>query len=436
MNHGTCHERAWAPHATAERIHALDVLRGFALFGIVLMNIEFFARPLQDIAGEGIDSSLRGLDYAADWLVFFFVQSKFWALFSLLFGMGFAVLTERASRSGRAFVPIYLRRTLALLGIGMLHALLVWSGDILVTYALGAMALLAARQFRRWRVGRHLGIAPAEVAPMPAARLARWGLALYCVPLLLVLALAGAMTLDSTPPTTAELREQADARTEQATSRDAAARAYAVGHYAQATRQRVRDTREELSSLPTFLPFLLGVFLLGAALVRAGVGARPQAFLAEMRWMRNLGLPVGFGLMALSVQLGTLAEPEQMTLRYALQVGTFLLAGLLLALAYAATLVLALQGRAGPALQRWLAPAGRMALSNYLLQSIVLTLVFYGYGLGWFERMPRAWQLVLACALFALQLLASRWWLARFGFGPAEWLWRWLTYGQWPSLRA
>ena len=84
---------------------------------------------------------------------------------------------------------------------------------------------------------------------------------------------------------------------------------------------------------------------------------------------------------------------------------------------------------------RWLAPAGRMALSNYLAQSLVCTLLFYGYGLGWFEQMGRAWQLLFAVALFAAQVALSRAWLRHFRFGPMEWLWRAITYWRWPPLR-
>ena len=163
---------ALAPVATHERVHSLDVVRGFALLGIFLMNVEFFGRPLQDVNAPGIDPSLAGLDYVADAAIFFFVQSKFWTLFSLLFGMGFAVMIERARRAGRPFVPAYLRRSLALLGIGLVHALLVWSGDILVSYALGALLLLGFRGVRHAVLGRF-----GEVPPMAPARLAGWGVA-------------------------------------------------------------------------------------------------------------------------------------------------------------------------------------------------------------------------------------------------------------------
>jgi uncharacterized protein len=109
--------------------------------------------------------------------------------------------------------------------------------------------------------------------------------------------------------------------------------------------------------------------------------------------------------------------------------------GTLMCLGYMAWIVRGLQSPAmAPRLGR-LAPAGRMALTNYLAQSLVCTFIFSGYGLGYFEQLPRAWQLPFVLGFFTLQVLASHWWLARFRFGPMEWLWRAATYLQWPPMR-
>ena len=124
-----------APIAPAERIAALDVLRGFALVGILLMNMEAFAGPMVR-ALTGLDPTLTGVNRLTDGLIYFFVQGKFFTLFSLLFGMGFAMMVQRAEVAGRPFAGLYWRRSLALLGIGLAHSLLIWSGDILVPYAL------------------------------------------------------------------------------------------------------------------------------------------------------------------------------------------------------------------------------------------------------------------------------------------------------------
>lgn len=418
--------------ACQERRVGLDVLRGFALLGIFLMNIEFFSRPLQDIDGEGIDSALRGFDYAADALIYFFVQSKFWTLFSLLFGIGFALMIERAEKAGRKFFSMYLRRTLALAAIGTAHALLIWSGDILLSYAICALLLLAARQLRRMKDARSGGV----VAPVPPERLMKWGSALYALPIAMAL-LGGVLgsLQGEAPPHAEQPSERSESQVQREAERVQAIEAYRVGSYRETVRQRIIDTRWQMGSLAGFALLLCGVFLIGAGLLRSGVMEESPASEPVWRVARNFGLPLGFGLMALSTALGTSLTADEFTLVLAVQISSYLLAGLILAIAYAATLLLALQGRARGWLLRWLAPAGQMALSNYLLQSLVGTLVFNGYGLGLWGQVSRAGQVVLVLVVFALQLYLSRWWLARYRMGPVEWLWRAITYLQWPVMR-
>src|SRR5688572_11322380 len=152
-----------APPLPQERIQAMDVLRGFALLGILLMNIEGMAGPLNG-ALTGVDPALTGAGLAADTLVYLFVQGKFYPLFSLLFGMRFAVMLERAQAAQRPFATIYLRRVLVLMAIGLAHALWVWSGDILFTYGLVAVVLLLF--FRN----------------TPQSRLPKWGIAFIVFP--------------------------------------------------------------------------------------------------------------------------------------------------------------------------------------------------------------------------------------------------------------
>ncbi|MFA6262734.1 MAG: DUF418 domain-containing protein, partial [Bacteroidia bacterium] len=131
----------FVPVAASQRIEALDVVRGFALLGIFLMNIEWFNRPFAAF-GEGIPRTATGLDWLASWFVNYFVAGKFWTIFSLLFGMGFAVMLVRAERAGREFTKVYLRRILALAVFGAVHFIYLWDGDILFSYAVAALALL------------------------------------------------------------------------------------------------------------------------------------------------------------------------------------------------------------------------------------------------------------------------------------------------------
>jgi uncharacterized protein len=130
-----------APIAAAERIHALDIIRGIALVGIFLMNVEWFTRPLAEF-GTGVDVDQHGLSYFASWFIYTFVQGKFWTMFSLLFGMGFAVMLTRAQEGAREFTIPYLRRIAALAAFGVGHFVIVWTGDILHNYAIVALFLL------------------------------------------------------------------------------------------------------------------------------------------------------------------------------------------------------------------------------------------------------------------------------------------------------
>lgn len=141
----------FAPVADNQRIEALDVVRGFALVGIFLMNIEWFNRPFAAF-NDGIPRDATGLDWLANWFVNYFVAGKFWTIFSLLFGMGFAVMLVRAEKAGREFKKVYLRRVLALGVFGAMHYIFLWEGDILFSYAIGALGLMIVLYGRPWPI--------------------------------------------------------------------------------------------------------------------------------------------------------------------------------------------------------------------------------------------------------------------------------------------
>lgn len=393
---------AFQPVAANERIASLDVLRGFALFGILLMNMEAFSGPL-DMSFTGIDPHWLGRDYWADAFVYIFVQGKFFTLFSLLFGAGFAVMAQRAAIAGRDFTRFYLRRSLGLLIIGVLHALLLWSGDILVAYALLSFVLLAFREApRSW---------------LPAL-----GTMAYMGAAVLMLLLGALMQFAPADAASAQASAAAGAI-------EAQRQAYGHGSYLQAVAQRLRDVAASLGALLVVGPQVLGMFLIGAWFARSGAIAEPGRYPRLWAGLRWVLLPVGLVVMLLSVWVLPYNAPGQFNMRSAGAYALTAIAGLLMCLGYLAW------GVRWSRHLRWLAPAGRMALSNYLGQSLVCTLVFYGYGLAWFEQMGRASQLLFAGGLFAVQVVLSRLWLRRFQYGPVEWLWRAFTYLQLPPLR-
>ena len=402
-----------APLAASERIGAMDVLRGFALLGILLMNLEGFVGPVMASA-SGLDPALTGADRTVDLLVYVLVQGKFYTLFSLLFGMGFAVMSQRAERAGRPFAGVYWRRGLALLAIGALHAVFIWAGDILMMYALCSFLLLAFR-------------------PLPHRWYPWFGLGAYAMPIGFMY-LMGAMGsllggTEGWDKAMGEIGAQMQALIESERT------AYGSGSYGEATWQRLKSTGMALSNITMFGFIAFGLFLLGAWFVRSGAIARPREFGRLYGLLRWVALPVGLLAMLGSVALSPTMAPTTFNLRVSTAFALQMTANLLMCLGYLAWILKALESPAGARVLSMLAPAGRMALTHYLMQSLVCTWIFYGYGLGYFEELPRAWQPLFAVALFSVQVALSHAWLSRFRFGPMEWAWRSLTYASPQPMR-
>lgn len=515
-----------SPPFPTHRIDALDVLRGFALVGICLVNVEFFNRPVAE-SGAGMPPGLHGPDWLAAWVVAYFVSGKFWTIFSLLFGMGFAVMLERARASGRPFLPAYLRRIAALLAFGLLHHSLLWSGDILISYAIGALFLLLTLFARgRWLLFAILWCMALSLLPAPWSELAGLALPLAFVGLValylrgkpgavgfalamiipgglillaaLVLVLqesTGALTLtiagaslvglgllarhrggegsgrlwragvaiyvlsfgllvvegglrhfsglaESLGPagSTAVDGREVDQdiarglRHRELVQRSAQERKVLTqGSYAQAVAMRIDHLRERMRDEAGFSVVLVGVFLIGVWCVRSGLVIDPAPWRTLLRRLAWIGLPlgVGIGLAGSLIATGRPAGVDDQGYDFAY--GLLMLGSLPASLGYMAALLLLLQRR--PKLVRVFAPLGCMALSNYLMQSLVLSLLFYGYGAGLWG-MGRAAQLGVALALCAAQACLSSWWLARHRYGPMEWLWRAFTYLRLPGKPA
>ena len=400
------------PIQADERMHVLDIIRGFALLGILLMNIEFFQRPLQGIM-VGFDSTQTGLDFAVAWFSFAFIQGKFYTMFSLLFGLGFVIFLDRAIRRGVGGRALFARRLLVLLVIGSAHCFLIWGGDILHTYAMVGFLLLF-------------------FVKTPASRLWKWGLAFWMVPILLMwLGTLGVIGAQMAPDGGAELLAGfADNRAVLLADVARGDVIYATGGYWEVVQWRIHEWKSLYmgGGVLFFVPMILGLFLIGASLGRAGVFAdlagNARLFKRMMLFGYGIGLPLAvvWGLYGMDVDM-TFPTPRNTSL---VMVGN--IASLALCLAYVGTLATLV--RLGRAWTVHLAPLGRMALTNYLTHSVVFTLLFYGYGLGLYGDIGRAGATALALVLFGGQMWFSAWWLARYRMGPMEWLWRTLTYGK------
>lgn len=443
------------PVAADERIAALDILRAVALFGVFLINVEFFARPLE-ADGFGIEPGLSGVNHALAWIEYVFVRSKSWTLFAMLFGMGFAVMLERARQAQRGFVAIYLRRTAALMAFGLAHVALVWAGDVLHSYAIAACVLLAILCGRPWwlllpvptfavalltlggkgYLGGVIGFvlfacAAAWIRRGGVDRLWKAGAMLYvAVPCVIV-----AMTLPAllAAPTPEQQAAAAGRYADLQAGITHAAHVNAEGSYLDNVALRVRFLLDGLPDETRLLAVAVGMFLIGVWFVRSGVVRDLAAHRALLARIVAIGISVGIALALASAAISTGFDPQKRAI-YTVASQLMALASLPLSAGYACAVLWLVQAGARIA---WLAPAGRMALTNYLTQSVVGTLLFYGYGYGagLSGRVDRIGQLLFVVGVFALQVALSHWWLRRFRFGPAEWLWRAATYGAWPPLR-
>jgi uncharacterized protein len=390
------------PITGPERIDMLDAIRGFALFGILLMNLEAFTGPISQ-AITGIDARLAGADRWSDAFIYIFVQGKFWTLFSTLFGVGFAVMFDRLQARGGDFRTIYLRRLWALLAFGLVHVLLIWEGDILLTYALAGFIFFYF--FRKPGPPNILSI-----------------VLLYSLPLLLI-GLSG-LFAPTSETATQDLLEQISKETA----------VVAKGSYADVFRWRLQELPGVMAFNIIFLSMVVAMFALGARLYRTGKVLPPATFTIGSLGKALLLWCAGLALILLSVRVA----PEVNMLgggpAFAKVFVLNAFGSVLMCLGYFFTFRSLWPL---PRMQRVfgkLAPLGRMALSNYLAHSIICTLIFYGYGLGYYQQLPRAWHIPFAVVLIALQTAFSTWWLKRYTLGPAEYLWRWLTYGTRPKF--
>ncbi len=428
-----------------ERIQTLDVLRGFALFGILFVNVSALASPA---AWFSVDwDEIGTLNYAVEALKLFFVQGKFYTLFAFLFGLGFTVQLARAEKAGRGFAARFLWRVTILWFIGLFHIVALWEGDILNTYAVAATVLLlfygmkraldalVRRQShgRRERAPRRLVLVAAGLL-MFGPLLAFAGFVNHALDIRAA-ALAGETLSEPDRQIWEQLKagedpaKQAEHEAEIAAATDT----FANGSYLDTLHYRVGKLAERMLS-GVFWFMVAGIFMVGAWFGRNNFIGRAAELQGGFRRLLLASVIVGVPL-SLLFTYGTIEHPGS-ALSWWKWSNLFMktASGLAFALAFVAGITLLMLTRA----RRWLeplAPVGRTALSNYLLQSLVGTFVFYGYGFGLMGRLDAAGQLVYIALLFAGQVWLSRWWLARFRFGPAEWLWRSLTYMQLQPMR-
>ncbi len=405
------------PVRPKERIETLDVLRGFAIFGILIVNwahdVHWSVAPWEGWTGAA--------DQVTYWLIQFVANEKFWPFFSFLFGLGFAIQMERLEARGVAIPKLYSRRLLVLFVIGAAHFILA-ERDIVFMYAILGFLLLL---MRKW----------------PARTLVLVAVICVLIPWTLNTWQGWQHERRLADPATATeaVREAAQRQRAENLARWGQAdpdRTMATGSFGEIVALRASWWWWEVSSWESYVnwlgdpfpPFLLGLYV-GRRRIFGNVSAHRRFIRRVMWWSLAIGL---IGTIAFMLLLAARDAP------YLTRQGLKLLERFgspSLAFFYICGLTLLLEKAAWKRRMQPLAAVGRMALTNYLLHSVAFVLLFFGYGLGVYGKVGAFGGFVLALPVLFLEVLLSLWWLKRFRFGPAEWLWRTLTYGKLQLMR-
>ncbi len=419
-----------APIEPKERIEGLDVIRGLALLGILLLNILAFGLPHRAYVDPTVDGSVAGIDFGVFVAVELVFEGAMRALFSMLFGAGIALLAT----SGRA-TGTYYRRQFLLLGIGLLDAfVLLWTNDILVTYALAGMLLYACRNWRP----RGLFIASTVVFAYLATF---YGLLFFLLSTMPDEAQAIQERIAAGVEVSAEDRIVVESWAEIRASFDPPADVLErealkfQGSYPEAFVANAGKVAE------TYFPGLplvsfwdaAACMLLGMALFRTGViqGRRSTRFYALLA---AAGFVVGLAVNGyeLSMKIGS-----GYAIRWVSGVSTITydIGRVSMALGFASMTLIACRRGWFARLRRGLAAVGRMALTNYILQSVFGLVIFHDFGFGLWNELARHQLYFIVAGEWIFSVWFSTWWLRRFRFGPLEWLWRSLTYKHRPPVR-
>ncbi|NOQ25035.1 MAG: DUF418 domain-containing protein [Bacteroidales bacterium] len=419
------------PIASSERIQIIDILRGFALFGVLVMNIYFFNYPNEGNLVQ--EEYLSSGDSITSWVLRVLISGKFYILFSFLFGLGFSIQITRLKNKDINVVQTYTRRLFILLGFGLIHSILIWNGDILKLYAIIGFILLLFRNSSLKRVKI-------------------WIIILFS---LFYIGYAVGAILDSRPKKDKDKVENTLNEDTKNTNVDEASdenkdeeilvekdkneisfEEYKNGNYFSTIKENINVFIEwkQLAILVLGLLFILPLFLLGSYFGRKEIFSNKNnnPFLLKlMLW----SLLIGTIMSTMFIYFGITTSKGDETFQRALMHIGEQYAALPLTLAYISAVTLLYNKNIRVNLLKPLAPVGQMALTNYLLQSIVFTWVFYGQGLGLIGQKSTVLLLLIGIVFFSIQVIVSKWWMSKFKFGPAEWLWRVLTYGEMQSFK-
>ena len=382
-----------SPTTIGNRIETLDILRGFALLGIFIANMLLFHSPYFYIDPHSYFSTPS--DVASYQLINIFVEASFYPIFAMMFGYGLNMQYEKAIANGTSYVPVMAKRLTLLMGFGLIHALFVWSGDVLFTYALMGFIMLAAIRIpKKWLL---------------------WiALIVYFLPTLLFI---GGMYLLAQLDPNQLMDGFVDIQ-----QIELAITAYAHGTYGEALVFRITEWLiYGLTSSFLGIFMVLPLIMLGAAFSKGKLFERASELKGRIAIV---------GIIALAAGIFIKSWPYMDSHAYHNVLTQQLIGGPILAIGYASVIILLCQILLFRTIFRPISKAGRMSLTTYLTQSIVATLLFYGYGFGLYGKVDLETGTLIAVGIFAIQVIFAELWLLKFRMGPFEWLWRKATYGK------
>ena len=399
------------PAAEAERVDSIDVLRGFAVLGILVMNIQSYAMVGSAYLNPNAYGDLTGANYTVWLLSHVLADMKFMTLFSLLFGAGVILLSSRREAATGKSAGLHYRRMGWLLLFGLLHAYLIWYGDILYTYALCGMVVYL---FRR-----------------------RGPVTLVVVGLVLVgvgsaTSLLAHWSMPHWPPESIRAIEQGWNPSPQMMAKEIAA--FRGGWLEQLPyRARAAVFFQTFLFVTEFVWRVSGLMLIGMGLFKLGVFGAKRSTTTYVVFVA-LAVLVGVPIVLYGVRRN---DALHWDLRSCFFLGSQFnyWGSLLIALGWIGLIMLLCKHQLARPLTGALAAVGRMAFTNYISQSLLCTLIFYGHGLGLFGKVERTGQMGIVFVIFVFQLFVSPIWLRAFRFGPLEWLWRSLTYWRAQPMR-
>lgn len=400
-----------SPVKSSERFIILDALRGFALLGIAMANFPEFSLYTFMSAEDTAALPLSGADRLLRYLLYFFVDGKFYTIFSLLFGIGFSIIVENITRKGGNALFVFYRRMIVLALIGIVHLMFIWSGDILLLYALLGMLLPPLRKLSN-------------------RSLLTGAFVLLFIPVVVDFLCEITQTRLSEP---AVLMQQIYCARFGITDQNFAYWLHDAQSYEEVFQFLIQGAWVRMQEFIDGNRYfkVLGLFLIGFYIGSQHLYARLEE---KRRWLKKVfrsGLAVGLPVSILYAYSAMNNHPWGMTVH-----SVFYLAGVYpLAFTYVSGICLFFIKHSHSSVFRWFAAPGRMALTNYIGQSVAGMFIFYGIGLGLGSEVSLLVTELIVMVLYIVLQLFSSLWFVLFRFGPLEWIWRILTYGHWIGCR-